>query len=139
MGDRVGGYGFEDGEELAVAVGGQGWDGAVLDFGLDALDEGLFEGFGHVGGAEGWPEGGDGDVLHEVFQAAGAAGQVEGEDWAHEGPAEAGALGDGGVDVGHVDDALFDEVGGFSPEGGLEPVADVAGHFLLEVDGVFAD
>ena len=71
--------------------------------------------------------------------AAFAAGEMKGQMRPHQRPAQAGAVGDRGIDVGDRDHAFGDEMNRLAPQRGLQPVGDVARHFLLDVDRLLAE
>ena len=69
----------------------------------------------------------------------GSAGQVLAGERPDHRPAQPGAVGDRGVDVGDGDDAARDEAVGLAPQRGLQPVHDVAGELLAHADRSLAD
>ncbi|MCY1361119.1 hypothetical protein D9M69_477760 [compost metagenome] len=78
-------------------------------------------------------------MRQQVLDAARAAREVQVHERPHHGPAQAGAVRDGGVDVGHARHAFVDEVKRLAPQGSLQPVRDVAFHLALHVDRPLAD
>ena len=57
----------------------------------------------------------------------------------HQRPAQPRTIGDRGVRVGDRDDAFDDEMDCLAPQCHLQPVGDVAAHFLFDMDRVLAD
>ena len=79
------------------------------------------------------------ELLQHVRHAGIAAGQVEGQAGAHEGPAQAGAAGDGGVDLIGRRHAVGDQVQRLAPDRLLQAVGDVARDLAAHLERFLAD
>ena len=79
------------------------------------------------------------ELLDEVAHAAGAAGEMIGQERPHEGPAHAGGIDDRIVDILGRADALVEDVQRLAPQGFLEAIADIAVDLLLEAQHMHAD
>ncbi len=77
-------------------------------------------------------------MFQHMSDAAGAAGKVKIQERTEQGPTQAGAVGDGGVDLANRRDPLADEVKGFAPQRGLQPVGDVPLDFPPNMNGFLA-
>ncbi len=76
------------------------------------------------------------EVLEHVLEAAGPAREVLRRDRTEQRPAQAGAGGDGAVEIGDRDHAAADQVVGLAPQRGLEPVDHVPGELGAHVHGL---
>src|SRR6185312_14142814 len=111
MPSRAGRY-LQNVDQLAVAPLLEVADRARTRLLRHALDDRLLQ----FGTAEAWRA----EIVHpalhgrrkmveEVLHPALSAGEMEGQARPHQGPAQAGAVGDGSVGIGDRDDALGDE------------------------------
>ena len=74
-------------------------------------------------------------MLEHVPHPAIAAREVESEEGAHEGPPESGAEHDRRINLFRGRDAVGDEMKRFTPQGFLQPVRNVPGDLMLDVQG----
>src|SRR5258708_36768091 len=75
-------------------------------------------------------------MFQHMRDAAGAAGKVKIQERTEQCPTQAGAVGDGGVDLADRHDPLADEVEGFAPQRGLQAVGNVSLDLPPRLDGL---
>ncbi|TLS27036.1 hypothetical protein PpBr36_04554 [Pyricularia pennisetigena] len=77
-------------------------------------------------------------VVGHVFDAALPTAKVEQHAGAHDTPPQAGPVGHGAVDVGHVGDAFLHQVHDLAHQRRLQPVGHVPDHLLLDMHRLLA-
>ena len=77
-------------------------------------------------------------MFQHVSDAAGGAGKVKIQERTEQGPTQAWAVGDGGIDRANRRDPLADEVKGFAQQRGLQAVCHASLDFSADMDGFLA-